>query len=201
MLRYMSLVGTPAQTQEAAALTFGRLFLMPSIRVSSLLAHVGAGMCAGNSKVCFTAFLPFRGVRAASGLAPAHRASSLLHCANARFLSASTADCWHLTVNAALAVAASNFTTALRPQLSFWHLQVKELMCHLLGSAASAHAQPWSIIFSAFANTPVALRCQLAQVSHPGMATPICCANPHKRNEQKGHLLAWAIRFYHNHCL
>ena len=47
-------VGAPAKIQEAAALTFGRLFLMPSIRVSTLLGHVGAGICAGNSKVCST---------------------------------------------------------------------------------------------------------------------------------------------------
>ena len=54
MLTNVSHVGAPAKIQEAAALTFGRLFLMPSIRMSTLLGHVGAGICAGNSKVCST---------------------------------------------------------------------------------------------------------------------------------------------------
>ena len=43
--------GAPEEVQEAAALTFGRLFLMPSVRATSSLCHVGAGACAENAKV------------------------------------------------------------------------------------------------------------------------------------------------------
>lgn len=41
--------GAPEEVQEAAALTFGRL--LPSVRATSSLCHVGAGACAENAKV------------------------------------------------------------------------------------------------------------------------------------------------------
>lgn len=74
MLISVSCVGAPAQIQEAAALTFGRIFLMPSIRVTPLLGHAGVGVCADNSKVCSIAYLSFRSMRAASGPVTAQRA-------------------------------------------------------------------------------------------------------------------------------
>jgi len=43
--------GAAPETQEAAALAFGRLFMMPSVRATSALGHVGAGACSDNSKV------------------------------------------------------------------------------------------------------------------------------------------------------
>ena len=53
---------------------------------------------------------------------------------------------------------------AVNPRLFSWHLKVKALMCHLLKTAARAHVQPWSILFSAYASTHVGVRCQVAQV-------------------------------------
>ena len=43
-------------------------------------------------------------------------------------------------------------------------VQVKAVMGHLLRAAASAHAQPWSVLMSAFTSTPLPLRRKLAQV-------------------------------------
>ena len=87
---------------------------MPSIRVSTLLGHVGAGICAGNSKVRSTTLLPSRSVRAASGLAAARRASikllapmeGLLVC-RCQTPEYERADSWQLTLNAASAVVTS----------------------------------------------------------------------------------------------
>ena len=73
------------------------------------------------------------------------------------------ADSWQLTMQPVQSsLAAITYTAA--SHLFSWHLKVKALMCHLLKAAAGAHAQPWSILFSAYASTLVAVRGQVAQV-------------------------------------
>ena len=44
-------------------------------------------------------------------------------------------------------------------------LQVKEVMCHLLREAARGHPEPWSILMSTYASTPLPLRCTFAEVA------------------------------------
>ena len=56
----------PSEIQEAAALAFGGCFLLPSVRATSMLGHVGAGACAENPKVSAGIWLTCKALSAVS---------------------------------------------------------------------------------------------------------------------------------------